>query len=166
MPASELKMLIEKTRFAISTEETRYYLNGIYLHEVTAGATPLIRAVATDGHRLAQVQFPRPPEAKGMPGVMCRAKTVLELSKLIEDAPGPIEIALYPSKFVSTIAGLILTSKWIDGTFPIMSGHSRGNDKSLQVETRTLTQLSIGFPLYRARRAGGETQCPPPRRWY
>jgi DNA polymerase III subunit beta len=141
MPASELKTLIEKTRFAISTEETRYYLNGIYLHEVTAGATPLIRAVATDGHRLAQVQFPRPPEAKGMPGVIVPRKTVLELSKLIEDAAGEIEIALSPAKIRFTVDGLILTSKLIDGTFPDYERViPRSNDKSLQVDTRLFTQ--------------------------
>jgi DNA polymerase-3 subunit beta len=141
MPASELKALIEKTRFAISTEETRYYLNGIYLHEVTAGSAPLIRAVATDGHRLAQVQFPRPAEAKGMPGVIVPRKTVLELSKLIEDASGVVEIALSPSKIRFTLDGLILTSKLIDGTFPDYERViPRSNDKSLQVDTRLFTQ--------------------------
>ena len=53
MPASDLKRLIEKTRFAISTEETRYYLNGIYLHAAESRGKAVLRAVATDGHRLA-----------------------------------------------------------------------------------------------------------------
>src|SRR5690606_8854396 len=75
--AGVLKQLIEKTRFAISTEETRYYLNGIYLHEVTADGSPMLRAVATDGHRLAQVQVPSPEGAQGMPGVIVPRKTVL-----------------------------------------------------------------------------------------
>ena len=66
--AADLKALIEKTRFAISTEETRYYLNGIYFHEVAAAG--MLRAVATDGHRLAQAQIARPEGAKGMPGVI------------------------------------------------------------------------------------------------
>jgi DNA polymerase-3 subunit beta len=141
MPAGELKKLIEKTRFAISTEETRYYLNGIYLHEVTSGSTPFIRAVATDGHRLAQVQFPRPAEAKGMPGVIVPRKTVLELSKLVEDAAGEVEIALSPSKIRFTLDGLVLTSKLIDGTFPDYERViPRHNDKSLQVDTRLFTQ--------------------------
>jgi DNA polymerase-3 subunit beta len=141
MPAGELKKLIEKTRFAISTEETRYYLNGIYLHEVTSASTPFIRAVATDGHRLAQVQFQRPAEAKGMPGVIVPRKTVLELSKLVEDAAGEVEIALSPSKIRFTLDGLVLTSKLIDGTFPDYERViPRNNDKSLQVDTRLFTQ--------------------------
>src|ERR1700681_1035477 len=84
LAAADLKRLIDKTQFAISTEETRYYLNGIYLH--TAGK--MLRAVATDGHRLAQVELPLPDGASGMPGVIVPRKTVLELAKLVEDADG------------------------------------------------------------------------------
>jgi len=75
LSASELKGLVEKTRFAISTEETRYYLNGIYLHEVAA--SKMLRAVATDGHRLARAQVALPNGAKGMPGIIVPRKTVL-----------------------------------------------------------------------------------------
>jgi DNA polymerase-3 subunit beta len=141
MPAGELKMLIEKTRFAISTEETRYYLNGIYLHEVTAGEPPLIRAVATDGHRLAQVQYPRPEGAKDMPGIIVPRKTVLEIAKLIEAAEGDVEIAVSASKIRFDMDGLRLTSKLIDGTFPDYERViPRHNNKSLQVDTRLFTQ--------------------------
>ena len=87
---------MEKTRFAISTQETRYYLNGIYLHEVAAGK--LLRAVATDGHRLARAQVALPAGAKGMPGIIVPRKTVLELVKLIETDEGEIEAALSASK--------------------------------------------------------------------
>ena len=82
LSAADLKGLVEKTRFAISTEETRYYLNGIYLHEVAA--SKVLRAVATDGHRLARAQVALPAGAKGMPGIIVPRKTVLELVKLIE----------------------------------------------------------------------------------
>ena len=81
MPAADLKLMIEKTRFAISTEETRYYLNGIYLHTMDTGT---MRAVATDGHRLARVELAAPEGSLGMPGVIVPRKTVLELAKLIE----------------------------------------------------------------------------------
>src|SRR5205085_555104 len=108
--------LIEKTRFAISTEETRYYLNGIYLHEVASG--PFLRAVATDGHRLAQAQIERPDGAKGMPGVIVPRKTVLELVKMIENGDGEVNVALSSAKIRFTLDGLTLTSKLIDGTFP------------------------------------------------
>jgi DNA polymerase III subunit beta len=141
MPATDLKTLIEKTRFAISTEETRYYLNGIYLHEVTSSEAPLIRAVATDGHRLAQVQFPRPEGANAMPGIIVPRKTVLELTKLIEAAEGEVGIALSSSKIRFAIDGLTLTSKLIDGTFPDYERViPRHNDKTLQVDTRLFTQ--------------------------
>ncbi len=68
LPASDLKRLIEKTQFAISTEETRYYLNGIYLHAIDASGLPVLRAVATDGHRLARVEIAAPSGSEGMPG--------------------------------------------------------------------------------------------------
>ena len=105
LSAADLKRLIDKTRFAISTEETRYYLNGIYLHAAQSGGKPMLRAVATDGHRLAQVELPLPSGAKGMPGVIVPRKTVLELAKLVEDGEGEVRIELSPSKIrVSTAA--------------------------------------------------------------
>ena len=89
--AADLKRLIEKTRFAISTEETRYYLNGIYFHTAETGKTKTLRAVATDGHRLAQVELPRPQGADGMPGVIIPRKTVHELARLLEDTSAKVE---------------------------------------------------------------------------
>ena len=83
--AAELKRMIDKTQFAISTEETRYYLNGIYLHTAAAGKSDTLRAVATDGHRLAQYEIPLPTGAKGMPGVIVPRKTVGEVQRLLED---------------------------------------------------------------------------------
>ena len=116
VPAASLKFLIEKTRFAISTEETRYYLNGIYLHQ--AKQADSLRAVATDGHRLAQAQVALPTGADGMPGVIVPRKTVLEIVKLIEGVDGDVEVALSSSKIRFTAGNLVLTSKLIDGTFP------------------------------------------------
>ena len=134
--AGDLKGLIEKTRFAISTEETRYYLNGIYFHEVTAGN--LLRAVATDGHRLAQAQIPRPDGAKGMPGVIVPRKTVLEVVKLLEGVDAEIEVALSASKIRFTAGNLTLTSKLIDGTFPDYERViPRHNDKVLEIDARS-----------------------------
>jgi DNA polymerase III subunit beta len=116
VPAAQLKFLIEKTRFAISTEETRYYLNGIYLHQAKQAES--LRAVATDGHRLAQSQVALPSGADGMPGVIVPRKTVLEIVKLIEGVDGDVEVALSSSKIRFTAGNLVLTSKLIDGTFP------------------------------------------------
>ncbi len=85
LSAAELRSLIDRTRFAISTEETRYYLNGIYLHATKNNEVPVVRAVATDGHRLARVEMTAPEGAAGMPGVIVPRKTVLELRKLVEE---------------------------------------------------------------------------------
>jgi DNA polymerase III subunit beta len=137
--AAGLKGLIEKTRFAISMEETRYYLNGIYLHDVPTG--PFLRAVATDGHRLAQAEIERPDGAKGMPGIIVPRKTVLELVKLIDGVDGDIEVALSSSKIRFTVNGLILTSKLIDGTFPDYERViPRHNDKLLEVDTKLFSE--------------------------
>jgi DNA polymerase III subunit beta len=134
--ATDLKGLIEKTRFAISTEETRYYLNGIYLHEVATGN--MLRAVATDGHRLAQAQIARPEGAKGMPGVIVPRKTVLEVVKLFETVDGTVEVALSASKIRFAAGDLVLTSKLIDGTFPDYERViPRNNDKKLEIDTKT-----------------------------
>ncbi|MBI3673814.1 MAG: DNA polymerase III subunit beta [Rhizobiales bacterium] len=135
LPAADLKGLIDKTRFAISTEETRYYLNGIYLHE--AGNGKLLRAVATDGHRLAQAEVPLPAGAKGMAGVIVPRKTVLELVKLIEGLDGEVEVALSAAKIRFTAGNLVLTSKLIDGTFPDYERViPRHNDKVLELDTK------------------------------
>ncbi|HEU0017107.1 MAG TPA: DNA polymerase III subunit beta, partial [Methyloceanibacter sp.] len=137
MPAIDLKRLIEKTRFAISTEETRYYLNGIYLHAAESGGKPVLRAVATDGHRLAQVQLPLPAGAKDMPGVIVPRKTVAELAKLAEDGDGDVRIELSPSKIRVSTARVVLTSKLIDGTFPDYERViPQGNDKTMEVDNQ------------------------------
>ena len=90
LPAADLKRLIDKTQFAISTEETRYYLNGIYLHAAGTGKTATLRAVATDGHRLAQCELPLPAGAAGMPGIIVPRKTVGEVQRLIETGEGEV----------------------------------------------------------------------------
>jgi DNA polymerase III subunit beta len=132
--AHALKRLIDKTRFAISTEETRYYLNGIYLHAAMTGETPTLRAVATDGHRLAQVELDRPAGAEGMPGIIIPRKTVHELQRLIESSEHAIDVSISPAKVRFEIGTVTLTSKLIDGTFPDYGRViPQGNDKELRV---------------------------------
>jgi DNA polymerase-3 subunit beta len=116
--AADLKRLIDKTQFAISTEETRYYLNGIYLHTAGTAKSGTLRAVATDGHRLAQVELPLPQGAAGMPGIIVPRKTVAEVQRLIETGEGEVAIELSTGKIRFTIGNVVLTSKLIDGTFP------------------------------------------------
>jgi DNA polymerase III subunit beta len=133
--AAELKRLIDKTQFAISTEETRYYLNGIYLHTSGTGNDIVLRAVATDGHRLAQVELPAPAGAVGMPGIIVPRKTVSEVQRLVQDTDQEVAVELSSAKIRFTINGVVLTSKLIDGTFP---DYTRvipaGNDKQLEVD--------------------------------
>ncbi|MEE4204647.1 MAG: DNA polymerase III subunit beta [Erythrobacter sp.] len=140
LPARTLAELIDRTRFAISTEETRYYLNGIFLH-VTDEDEPVLKAAATDGHRLARFTLPRPDGAEGMPDVIVPRKAVGELRKLLDEAlDGNVLVDLSASKIRFTLGGqggVVLTSKLIDGTFP---DYSRviptGNDKLLKVDPK------------------------------
>jgi DNA polymerase-3 subunit beta len=140
LPARLLAELIDRTRFAISTEETRYYLNGIFLH-VTDEDEPLLKAAATDGHRLARFTVSRPEGAAGMPDVIIPRKAVGELRKLLDEAiDSNVLIDLSASKIRFTMGGeggVVLTSKLIDGTFP---DYSRviptANDKLLKVDPR------------------------------
>ena len=140
LPARLLAELIDRTRFAISTEETRYYLNGIFLH-VTDEDEPLLKAAATDGHRLARFTLPRPEGAAGMPDVIVPRKAVGELRKLLDEAmDGNVLVDLSASKIRFTLGGeggVVLTSKLIDGTFP---DYSRviptANDKLLKVDPK------------------------------
>jgi DNA polymerase-3 subunit beta len=140
LPAETLKQIIDKTRFAISTEETRYYLNGIFLH-VSDDATPVLKAAATDGHRLARVTVPRPDGAEGMPDVIIPRKCVGELRKLLDEVDGSVEVSLSPTKIRFGLGTAILTSKLIDGTFP---DYSRviptANDKLLRIDPRSFEE--------------------------
>jgi DNA polymerase-3 subunit beta len=140
LPAATLRQIIDKTRFAISTEETRYYLNGIYLH-VSDEAQPVLKAAATDGHRLARVTVPRPDGAAGMPGVIIPRKCVAELRKLLDELDGSVQISLSESKVRFGLGNAVLTSKLIDGTFP---DYSRviptANDKLLKLDPRSLEE--------------------------
>ncbi|WP_373087939.1 DNA polymerase III subunit beta [Sneathiella sp.] len=136
--ASILKRLIDKTRFAISTEETRYYLNGIYFHVAESGGVQVLRAVATDGHRLARVETPMPADADGMPGVIIPRKAINEIRKLLDERDGDIAISLSDTKISFSLGDSLLTSKLIDGTFP---DYERvipsGNDKILELDGKS-----------------------------
>jgi DNA polymerase III subunit beta len=136
LPAATLRQIIEKTRFAISTEETRYYLMGIFLHVVD----DQLRAAATDGHRLARVTVARPDGAEGMPDVIVPRKAVAELYRLVEELEGTVEISLSPTKIRFGLGSAILTSKLIDGTFP---DYNRviptANDKLLKLDPKSFS---------------------------
>jgi DNA polymerase-3 subunit beta len=166
LPARLLAELIDRTRFAISTEETRYYLNGIFLH-VSDDDQPVLKAAATDGHRLARFTVARPEGAAGMPDVIVPRKAVAELRKLLEESlDGNVEIDLSASKIRFTLGGeggVVLTSKLIDGTFP---DYSRviptGNDKLLKLDPKSFYEgvdrvATIATEKTRAVKMGLET---------
>jgi DNA polymerase-3 subunit beta len=140
LPAATLRQIIDKTRFAISTEETRYYLNGIFLH-VSDDTQPVLKAAATDGHRLARVTVPRPEGADGMPDVIVPRKCVGEIRKLLEEVDGTVGVSLSATKVRFDLGAAILTSKLIDGTFP---DYSRviptGNDKLLKLDPKSFME--------------------------
>ncbi len=141
LAAAELRTLIDRTRFAISTEETRYYLNGIYLHATQSSGVKVLRAVATDGHRLARVEMPLPAGAENIPGVIVPRKTVMEVRKLIEETPGAVAVSLSETRVRFAFDDAVLTSKLIDGTFP---DYERviptNNDKVMEVNCRDFAE--------------------------
>ena len=116
--AGALQSLIDRAKFAISTEETRYYLNGIYLHVINAEGKKNIRAVATDGHRLARIDALLPDGAENMPNVIIPRKTVIALRKLIEDTGKAVDIGISDTKIRFKFGDSVLISKLIDGQFP------------------------------------------------
>jgi len=142
VPAANLKRLIDKTRFAVSTEETRYYLNGIYLHtaEDDEGGA-VLRGVATDGHRLARFDMEQPQGLSEMPGVIVPRKAVGELRKLMDEFEGDVKISLSETKIRFTFADIVLTSKLIDGTFPDYSRViPQGNDKIMEIDSKQFAE--------------------------
>lgn len=140
LPANDLRAIIDRTRFAMSTEETRYYLNGIYLHAADKDGVQVLRAVATDGHRLARFEMPLPEGAADMPGIILPRKAVAEIRKLVEEAGDVIKIELSTSKIRFSFDHIVLTSKLIDGTFPdYQRVIPQGNDKIVEVNPKAFS---------------------------
>src|SRR6185312_4118606 len=147
LAADDLKRLVDKTRFAMATDETRFYLMGIHMHAAKDGKARTLRAVSTDGHRLARFELDLPDGASDMPGIIVPRKTVTELRRLLDDADGAIEIGLSDTKIQFTFSGVELTSKLIDGTFPdYQRVIPSGNDKSLALDAKDKVTLSVVNP--------------------
>lgn len=139
--ASVLRRLIDKSEFAISTEETRYYLNGVYMHAVKDDAGASLRCVATDGHRLACVDAPLPEAAEDLPGVIVPRKTIGEISKLLEDDETQIAISVSETKIRFATAMIALTSKVIDGSYPDYTRViPKGNERRMEVDADELAK--------------------------
>lgn len=139
LTSAQLQSLFDRTVFAVSQEETRYYLNGIYIHEKKDANGSILRAAATDGHRLACAEIPLPQGAADMPGVIIPKKTIGEMQKLVSELLQDIEVSLSPTKIRFKIADVVLTSKLIDGTYPEYERViPSGNDKFVEVEADVL----------------------------
>ena len=140
-PAPVLRRLFDKSKFAISTEETRYYLNGVYMHVADAEGGKTLRCVATDGHRLARIDADLPAGAEEMTGVIVPRKTVGELRKLLDDDDASIAVSVSETKVRFATPQVTLTSKVIDGTFP---DYTRvipsGNTRKLEVDAAEFAQ--------------------------
>jgi DNA polymerase-3 subunit beta len=140
-PAPVLRRLFDKSKFAISTEETRYYLNGVYMHSADAESGKVLRCVATDGHRLARIDAPLPADAENLPGVIVPRKTVGELRKLLDDDDATIAVSVSETKVRFATSEITLTSKVIDGSFP---DYTRviptGNTRRLEVDAAEFAQ--------------------------
>ena len=141
--SKDLIRLIDKTSFAMSMEETRYYLNGIYMHTIEEKEKHLLRTVATDGHRLSRVDMSLPEGANSVSGVIIPRKTIMEVRKLIEDNKDKLHISLDETRIRFTLGKVILTSKLLDGTFPDYSRvipEDGGNEKIVNVSNESLSQ--------------------------
>ena len=139
--ASEMIRLIDKTSFAMSLEETRYYLNGIYLHAVKDSTNDKLRTVSTDGHRLSRVDMNMPEGVQEIPGVIIPRKTIMEIRKLLEDHTDNINLSLSDNKIQISFSNVILTSKLLDGTFPDYSRViPEQNDKTITISNQLLSE--------------------------
>ncbi len=156
LSVADLKTVIDRTHFAVSTEETRYYLNGIYLHSVTQNGSQVLRAAATDGHRLARVEFPAPANIKEINGIIIPRKTVLEIRKLLEEAEGSsIDISFSDTKIRFALDNIVLSSKLIDGTYPDYEKViPTDNDKVLEVEVEDLKNAVDCVSIFSERTKG------------
>lgn len=135
---AELSRLIDKTRFSMSTEETRYYLNGIFFHSTSDG---FLRAVATDGLRLAQAQVELPAQASTMPHVIISRKTIQEIRKLIDEIAEEITISLSDNQVRFAVGSSVLISRLIEGKFPDYEKVIPfGNDKVLEVDVKAFAE--------------------------
>lgn len=114
MPESVLKRLIDKTAFAMAQQDVRYYLNGLLL-EINSGR---IRAVATDGHRLALCDADFEVQSGSDAQVILPRKAVIELGRLLGDSDEPLRMEVSNSHVRVHFGDTIFTSKLIDGRFP------------------------------------------------
>ena len=137
MPQSALKDLLDETSFAMASQDVRYYLNGLLLER----EGNKLRAVATDGHRLALGEITTTETAHEKNSVIVPRKAILELGRLLNDVDSEVKLAFSPQQIKIELPDLHFTSKLIDGQFP---NYERvlplGGDKVVTVERDELKQ--------------------------
>ena len=139
--ADYFRALIERTRFAMSNEETRYYLNGIYFEIFSEEKGTGLRAVATDGHRLAKCDIHLNDVGEAKEGVIFPRKAVNEFYKALDGVTGLIHLTLSSNKVRLQIDDLRMTSKLIDGTFPdYMRVIPKNNSQQLSFDAKEIGQ--------------------------
>lgn len=116
LPIQHLSKIIEKNRYTISQEDSRYHLNGIFFHPIFEQNE--LRGTSTDGHRLSSTRVPLPKDAKNMPAFIVPRKTIFEISKMLNTKEGEIELECSTSKIKLVIDGITVISKLIDAEFP------------------------------------------------
>lgn len=134
---SKLRRLIERTSFAMAQQDVRYYLNGMLL-EVNAG---VLRAVATDGHRLAMCAMQAGIEGVDRHQVIVPRKGILELARLLTEQDGEVRIVLGQHHIRATTGEFTFTSKLVDGKFPDYERVlPRGGDKLVVGDRQALRE--------------------------
>lgn len=141
LSADSLIQLLERTRFAMAVDETRFYLGGIFFHLATSGAAPVLRAVTTDGHRLARMDVPLPAGGETLPSIILPRKSVGEIRKLLDEGEKEVTLSLSPTKVQLTVGSIVFTSKLVDGKFPDYErAIPAGNDKVLQINRKAFME--------------------------
>lgn len=138
LETTTLKRLIDRAKFAMSSEDTRYYLNGIYLHAHGDGTNKILRSVATDAHRLACIEAAIPAGAEDIPGIIVGRKTVTEVRKLLDETEGNVSVRLSPTRIEFVLPNAILSSRLIDGSYPdYEQAIPTGNDKQIILDAKS-----------------------------
>jgi DNA polymerase-3 subunit beta len=138
LPIAVFKKLLDRAKFAMSTEETRYYLNGIHFHTLEREGQKILRSVATDAHRLAYIEVPLPEGAENIPGIIIGRKTITEARKLVDDTTTEVQVALSPTRIEFAFENAVLSSRLIDATYPeYEKAIPSGNDKIAIIDAKT-----------------------------
>ncbi|MBA5723772.1 DNA polymerase III subunit beta [Candidatus Liberibacter sp.] len=140
LKSSVLRRLIERTHFAMATEETRYYLNGIFFHLQEEKGRSQLCAAATDGHRLAVAHTDISEEIKGMPSIIVPRKAVHEIRRLLSMEDSDIKINISEARiYLEISSSLFMSARLIDGIFPRYQDFIPDtNDKELRVRCDNL----------------------------